>query len=274
MTRTVADAALLMSVVARPDARDFMSLPDQELDFAALDAARAEAACASASCPTWASGCRCSREVRAAAEAAATALAGAGCAVESIRSFLTEEMLDGMCRFFEARSYNDLMQLSAAKRDEGAAVRRRVVHLARGEVLRPRRDAGLHAGDGDARSRGRRGAASYDFILSPTSPILAYEAELPAPGNDPQPRAAAHRIHRALQHVGAARGVDQLELQRRRPADRRAGDRQALRRCRRAAAFASPRAAAAHRSVPGPNNNFCQLTNPGTMRRTRHFRVR
>jgi aspartyl-tRNA(Asn)/glutamyl-tRNA(Gln) amidotransferase subunit A len=26
----------------------------------------------------------------------------------------------------------------------------------------------------------------YDFILSPTSPILAYEAELPAPGNDPQ----------------------------------------------------------------------------------------
>jgi aspartyl-tRNA(Asn)/glutamyl-tRNA(Gln) amidotransferase subunit A len=26
----------------------------------------------------------------------------------------------------------------------------------------------------------------YDFILSPTSPILAYEAELPAPGNDPR----------------------------------------------------------------------------------------
>ena len=26
----------------------------------------------------------------------------------------------------------------------------------------------------------------YDFLLSPTSPILAYEAELPAPGNDPR----------------------------------------------------------------------------------------
>jgi aspartyl-tRNA(Asn)/glutamyl-tRNA(Gln) amidotransferase subunit A len=26
---------------------------------------------------------------------------------------------------------------------------------------------------------------AYDFLLSPTSPILAYEAELPAPGNDP-----------------------------------------------------------------------------------------
>jgi len=32
----------------------------------------------------------------------------------------------------------------------------------------------------------------YDFILSPTSPILAYEAELPAPGNDP---------HDALPHI-------------------------------------------------------------------------
>jgi aspartyl-tRNA(Asn)/glutamyl-tRNA(Gln) amidotransferase subunit A len=26
----------------------------------------------------------------------------------------------------------------------------------------------------------------YDFILSPTSPILPYEADLPAPGNDPR----------------------------------------------------------------------------------------
>ena len=28
--------------------------------------------------------------------------------------------------------------------------------------------------------------APYDYVLSPTSPILAYEAELPAPGNDPR----------------------------------------------------------------------------------------
>jgi aspartyl-tRNA(Asn)/glutamyl-tRNA(Gln) amidotransferase subunit A len=27
---------------------------------------------------------------------------------------------------------------------------------------------------------------AYDFLLSPTSPILAYEADLPAPGNDPR----------------------------------------------------------------------------------------
>src|SRR5436190_2936223 len=35
MTRTVEDAALLMSVISRPDARDYMSLPREELDYAA-----------------------------------------------------------------------------------------------------------------------------------------------------------------------------------------------------------------------------------------------
>src|SRR3954449_12728946 len=33
MTRTVADAALLMNVLSRPDPRDFMSLPEIDLDF-------------------------------------------------------------------------------------------------------------------------------------------------------------------------------------------------------------------------------------------------
>src|SRR5687768_16742322 len=39
MTRSVGDAALLMNVIARPDARDFMSLPYQESNFAALEPA-------------------------------------------------------------------------------------------------------------------------------------------------------------------------------------------------------------------------------------------
>src|SRR5881394_4503200 len=36
MTRSVGDAALLMNVIARPDARDFMSLPPADTDFASL----------------------------------------------------------------------------------------------------------------------------------------------------------------------------------------------------------------------------------------------
>jgi aspartyl-tRNA(Asn)/glutamyl-tRNA(Gln) amidotransferase subunit A len=131
------------------------------------------------------------REVRAAAEAAATALAGAGCNVESIRSFLTEEMLDGVCRFFEARSYNDYMLLPAARRQKvlpfiaewcswrAARFSGRDVMQAYGQVM-ALREAAVNA------------AREYDFLLTPTSPILPYEAELPAPGND---------AHNALAHI-------------------------------------------------------------------------
>ena len=149
-------------------------------------------------------------EVRAAAEAAAAALAGAGCAVESIRSFLTEEMLDGMCRFFEARSHNDLAQLSAARRGEGAAVHRRVVHLARRRIFRPRRDAGVRAGDGDARGGGGRHRA---LRLPPLADFAdrRLRGRAARAGERRARRAAAHRFHRALEHVGAAGGVGELD---------------------------------------------------------------
>jgi aspartyl-tRNA(Asn)/glutamyl-tRNA(Gln) amidotransferase subunit A len=184
MTRNVTDAALLMSVIAQPDARDFMSLPDQEFNYAALTTADPKGL-RIGFLPDMGVGLPVQREVRAAAEAAATALASAGCAVESIRSFLTEEMLDGMCRFFEARSYNDLMQLSPAKR---AKV---LPFVAEWCTWRAAQFSGRDVMQAYTLVMAMREAAAaasqrYDFILSPTSPILAYEADLPAPGNDPQ----------------------------------------------------------------------------------------
>src|SRR5688572_19543691 len=182
MTRSVADAALLMGVIARPDTRDFMSLPYQELNFgnlAPLEPRRLRVGFL----PDMGVGLEVHPEVKAAAEA--TALAGAGCGVESVRSFLTEEMLDGVCRFFEARSYNDLMNLTAGKREKvlpfivewcswrAAQFSGRDVMQAYSAVM-AMREAAVAA------------SQPYDFLLSPTSPILAYEAELPAPGNDPR----------------------------------------------------------------------------------------
>src|SRR5688572_30737303 len=184
MTRSVADAAALMSLVARPDARDFMALPYQECNFAALQPVEPRRL-RIGFLPDMGVGLEVQPEVRAAAEAAATALAGAGCSVESVRSFLSEEMLDGMCRFFEARSYHDLMNLPAGKRDKvlpfvaewcswrAAKFSGRDVMQAYTLVL-AMRDAAVAA------------SQPYDFLLSPVSPITAYEAELPAPGNDPR----------------------------------------------------------------------------------------
>ena len=185
MTRSVEDAALLMNVLARPDARDFMSLPAERRDYVAgvheLEPRRLRIGLLA----DMGVGLPVHAEVRAAVEAAATALAGAGCVVESIRSFLTEEMLDGMCRFFEARSYSDLMQLPALRRDKvlpfiaewcssrAASFSGRDVMQAYTQVM-AMREAAVAA------------SAPYDFLLSPTSPILPYEAEAAAPGNDPR----------------------------------------------------------------------------------------
>jgi aspartyl-tRNA(Asn)/glutamyl-tRNA(Gln) amidotransferase subunit A len=100
-------------------------------------------------------------------------------------------MLDGMCRFFEARSHNDLMQLPEAKR---AKV---LPFIAEWCTWRAARFSGRDVMQAYSQVLSMSEAAVkatevYDFLLSPTSPILAYEAQLPAPGNDP---------HDALPHI-------------------------------------------------------------------------
>jgi aspartyl-tRNA(Asn)/glutamyl-tRNA(Gln) amidotransferase subunit A len=185
MTRTVEDAALLMNVLTGPDTRDFMCLPFEQRDFTEDLDALSPRLVKIGFLADMGVGLPVDREVRAAAEAAATALAGAGCTVESIRSFLTDEMFDGMCRFFEARSYNDFMQLAPGRRSRvlpfiaewcswrAAGFSGRDVMQAYSLVM-AMREAAVAA------------TSPYDFILSPTSPILPYEAELAAPGNDPR----------------------------------------------------------------------------------------
>jgi aspartyl-tRNA(Asn)/glutamyl-tRNA(Gln) amidotransferase subunit A len=190
MTRSARDAALLMSIVARPDARDFMSLPPQQCGFAELRAAEPRGLRIGVLADMGA-GLSVVPAVRAALEAAADTLADAGCTVETTRAFLNDEMLDSVCRFFEARSYNDFMQLAPAKRAKvlpfiaewcsfrAAQFSGRDVMQAYNTVM-AMREAAVAA------------SHSYDYLISPTSPILPYEAELPAPNNDP---------HNALAHI-------------------------------------------------------------------------
>jgi aspartyl-tRNA(Asn)/glutamyl-tRNA(Gln) amidotransferase subunit A len=185
MTRDVRDAAALLEVIASPDARDFMSLPFSRAEYGAgieeVGAARARIGLLA----DMEVGLPVAPHVRAAAEAAAAAFAGAGCTVERMRSFLSAEMLDGACRFFEARSYNDIAQLPAERRAKvlpfivqwcshrAADFTGRDVMQAYGLVM-AMAEAAVAASE------------PYDFVLSPTSPITAYEAALPAPTNDPR----------------------------------------------------------------------------------------
>ncbi|HUJ85618.1 MAG TPA: amidase [Burkholderiales bacterium] len=191
MTRRVADAALMMNILSRPDARDFMSLPPQQIDFAAGLEGLALGKLKIGFLPDMRAGLPVNAEVRAAAAAGAKALERAGCAVEEMQSFLTPEMLDGMCRFFEARSYNDYVQLPPAKQ---AKV---LPFIAEWCSWRAKSFSGREVIDAYGQVMAMREAAvaacrPFDFVLSPVSPILPYEAESPAPGNDP---------HDALPHI-------------------------------------------------------------------------
>ncbi len=189
MTRTVADAALLLNVASGADSRDFMNLPPEEFDYAAA-VARVSAGprlkrLKIGFLAEMGVGLKPHPEVAAAAAAAAQALAKAGAAVEPLRSFLTAEMLESMNRFFEARSYNDYVALPPERQKKilpfivawcthrAAGFSGRDVMAAYNQVV-ALREAAVSA------------CQPFDFVLSPTSPILPYAAELPAPNSDPR----------------------------------------------------------------------------------------
>jgi aspartyl-tRNA(Asn)/glutamyl-tRNA(Gln) amidotransferase subunit A len=191
MTRTVRDAALLLNALSRPDARDFMNLPHEARDYSAGLESLDPRALRIGFLPDMKAGLAVHPEVLAAATAAAKALADAGAVVEEIGSFLNEDMLDGMSRFFEARSHNDFVQLPPERQGKvlpfiaewctwrAASFTGREVMSAFGQYM-AMREAAVNA------------CQPYDFVISPTSPILPYEAGLACPGNDP---------HNALPHI-------------------------------------------------------------------------
>jgi aspartyl-tRNA(Asn)/glutamyl-tRNA(Gln) amidotransferase subunit A len=191
MTRTVADAARLMNVLSRPDPRDFMNLPFEDHDYLQglqeLDPKKLKIGVL----PDMKAGLAVNGEVRAATHAAAKALADAGAVVEEIPSFLTPDMLDGMCRFFEARLYNDFVALPEERQ------KKVLPFVAEWCTWRAARFTGRDVMQAYNHVMAMREAAvvacqPFDYVLSPVSPILPYEAELAAPNNDP---------HDALAHI-------------------------------------------------------------------------
>jgi aspartyl-tRNA(Asn)/glutamyl-tRNA(Gln) amidotransferase subunit A len=182
---------MLMQVVARPDARDWMSLPHQPLDFAAQLEGLPLRGLRIGLLLDMQAGLPVEPEVRANCEAAARALASAGALVEPIGSYLTPEMLDGVCAFFEARSELEVSRMTEAQR---AAVLPFVIEWA---TWRASRFGGREVMAAYGQLMAMREAAvrtvgGFDFVLSPVSPVPPYGAELHSPSDDP---------HDALSHI-------------------------------------------------------------------------
>ncbi|MGQ0512357.1 MAG: amidase [Betaproteobacteria bacterium] len=184
MTRDVRASAMLMNLLSRPDARDFMGLPFQDTDYTKLDGLD-PTKLRIGFLPDMGAGLAPHPEIVAAAKAAAKALEAAGAVVDEMKPVITPELLDGMSRFFEARSYNDFVAMPPAKQ---AKVLPFIAEWCtwRAKDFSGRDVMAAYGSYVALRDATVSGTAPYDFVICPTSPILPYEAQLAAPGNDPR----------------------------------------------------------------------------------------
>src|SRR5712671_2362611 len=115
ITRTVDDAALMMSVLSKPDRRDGMSLPAHTINWKALD--KSSRKLRIGLMLDLGVGQALEQEVRDVAVKAARAFESAGAVVTEVPGVLTREMLDGLDAFWRVRSWDeDLSGLTPAER--------------------------------------------------------------------------------------------------------------------------------------------------------------
>lgn len=192
MTRTVADAALMMQVLSQPDARDSMGLPAQDIAWGEYDRSAEHlrglriGLLLDAGC-----GLPVDPEVRAAVENAARLMETAGATIVPMQPFMTQAMLDGMDHFWRMRSHIDLQALPPAKREKVLPYIRAWADSAAGmsgtAVFTASHQFHL------TRLAAVKACSAFDYVISPVAPNVAFQAELPSPTNDPL---------RPLEHIG------------------------------------------------------------------------
>lgn len=188
MTRTVADTALMMREISKPDARDGMSLPPQEIDWLSLDIDLTGVRVGLQLDPGI--GIPVEPETKAALEAAGIAFAAAGAIVEEAPAFMTRTMLDGLDDFWSQRAWADIGALAPEKQ---ATVLPYIFEWAkRGEALSGER---VYRGMSQMlaiKDAALKQSAPFDFVLSPVAPVPSYAAELASPIHDP---------HQPFEHI-------------------------------------------------------------------------
>jgi Asp-tRNA(Asn)/Glu-tRNA(Gln) amidotransferase A subunit family amidase len=181
MARTVVDAALLLTVLALPDRRDWMSLPYQPVDYAG-SLERPLAGLRLGLLLEIGVGTPATDEVRAAVAEAARRFAASGAVVEQMPPFADAAMLTGLTRYFQARACTFYLALPPERRE-------RMLPFVR-DWLAPAADwSAIDAFQAIAqiarvREATVRACEPFDYVLTPASPVPAYAAEEPCPRSD------------------------------------------------------------------------------------------
>jgi aspartyl-tRNA(Asn)/glutamyl-tRNA(Gln) amidotransferase subunit A len=181
MTRTVDDAALMMSVLSRPDRRDGMSLPAHEISWKALE--KSPRKLRIGLILDLGVGQALEKEVRDVAVKAAKAFESSGAVITEVEGILTREMLDGLDNFWRARMWDELSKLSPEERAKTLPY----IHQwgEAGAKL-----SGVDVIRGFNMTMAIRAAAAklfcdFDYVISPVSPVANFAAEFASPLNDP-----------------------------------------------------------------------------------------
>jgi Asp-tRNA(Asn)/Glu-tRNA(Gln) amidotransferase A subunit family amidase len=184
MTRTVADAALLMTALTKPDARDYMALAYQEIDWPGVLQGDTDLKGKKLGLLLDIGvGLALQPAVRTAITAAAIAFERAGAVIEPVAPFLNAELAAGINGFFQARLLAELQSLPPDRQDRVlpfiVAWCRRAEKLSAADAARNLALVML------TREKAVAATEPYDFLMTPTSPITAYAAGEATPGNDP-----------------------------------------------------------------------------------------
>ena len=182
MTRCVDDAALMMSVLAQPDARDTMSLPPAAIAWTELQRDLRGLRVGLLLDAGW--GLAVEPETLAAVQAAARAFEAAGAIVEPLAPFTTRAMIEGLDRFWRMRSWLDFAALPAERQA-------RVLPYIRAWISTGATLSGAEVFAGFSQMGAIRDATvaatlPFDVVLSPVAPVPAFQAEWASPIDDPE----------------------------------------------------------------------------------------
>ncbi|UUX96320.1 amidase [Aquabacterium sp. J223] len=181
ITRTVADAALLMGVLSQPDWRDATALPAQATAWSALERPLKGLRVGLWLDAGW--GLALEAQTEAVVRRAAERLEGEGAIVEPLGPFTTRAMVDGLDRFWRMRAWLDLQALPAGRRH-------RVLPYIRDWAAPAQGYSGAQVFEGFSQMAAIRDATvaatqGFDVVLSPVSPVLPFAAEAASPLDDP-----------------------------------------------------------------------------------------
>jgi len=181
MTRTVDDTAMMMGVLSRPDRRDGMSLPSDNINWKGLDKNIRKLRIGLMLDPG--AGQALESEVRDVVTKAAKAFESAGAVVTAVNGIVNHEILVGLDNFWRARLWDDLSKLQPAERAKALPYivqwAEKGAKLTGVDVVR-----GFNA-TMEIRAAAAKLFSELDYVISPISPVVKFAAELAAPLNDP-----------------------------------------------------------------------------------------